>query len=63
MKPCYTKYTIPLIACSLGAFALSSRAQIVQNNQTDFTSSTAFVGSIGVNLIQAGQSSLASVTD
>lgn len=62
MKNPLAKITAMLTGCTLVGLVLNAQGQIIQNNQTDFTSSTAFVGSIGVNLIQNGQSSLASVT-
>jgi hypothetical protein len=62
MKTPLTQKIVLLTGGALMGLALNSQAQIIQNNQTDFSSATAFTGSIAVNLIQAGQSSLAGVT-
>lgn len=56
-----TKSSVLLTGCLLVGFALHSAAQITANYQSTGSSSTAYDGSIAVNLIQAGQSSLASV--
>jgi hypothetical protein len=54
--------TALLTGCLLAGFALTSQAQIIQNNQSDGSSQSAFDSFIAPNLIQAGQSSLASAT-
>ena len=60
MKYNRIKSTLLLAGCLLGGPALTSQAQIIQNNQTDGSSSSTFDSYITANLIQAGQSSLAS---
>lgn len=61
MKLFPTKPTVFLAGCFLIAFTLSSHAAIVQTVSTG-NGSTTFDGAIVVNLIQTGQSSLASVS-
>ncbi len=55
------KSTTLLTGCLLAGLAMTSQAAIIQTSQSG-GSSGAFDGSIGVNLIQAGQGSLGSVT-
>lgn len=55
-----TKSTTLLTGCLLAGLALTSQATIIQNLQTGANGS--FNGVVGVNLIQAGQGSLSSVT-
>ena len=61
MKSNQTKSTVILTVCLLAAFALTAHAAIVQT-VTNASGSTALDGAIAVNLIQAGQGSLASVS-
>ena len=60
MKITHPISTVLLTGCLLAGLALTSPAQIIQNNQTDGSSSSTFDSFIAPNLIQAGQSSLAS---
>ena len=56
-----TKFCFMAGGMALG-FVLAAQSQIVQDNQTDSTSSTAFDAYITSNLILAGESSLSSAT-
>ena len=62
LKNNQTKSSVLLAVCLLAGFALTSRAQITANYQSTGSSSSAYDGSITVNLIQNGQSSLSNVT-
>jgi len=62
MKRTHILSTVILAGWLLAGLALTSQAQIIQDNQTDGTSASTFDSFIVPNLIQAGQSSLGSAT-
>jgi len=62
MKTVQTITTVVLAGCLLAGFAVNSRASITANYQTSGSSVSFFDGNITVNLVKAGQSSLASAS-
>jgi hypothetical protein len=62
MKNKHAKSTVLLTGCLLTGFAVASPAQITPTYQSNSSSADFYDSNIAVNLVQAGQSSLSSVT-